>query len=427
MPQATVRKRAEKTRAIPQPEPGLTSADVIARAIALRPMVQAQADEAEALGGYTEALHREFTKAGFYRMTTPKMFGGYEFPLETYFKVIIEIGRGDPGTAWNLALGASHGWMVASHWSEEGQRLLFGETGHFVCPARALDPNSRCEPAPGGGYRLSGQWNYCSGSTYSTHFIGLARSFDANGTEGPPVWAAVDRAQYKVLDDWGGDKTMGMRASGSNSIRVENAAIPESFVVRSPTMFFLREDDRQGTPGTRLHGNPMYLGQLMGPFHCSLTAPVIGAALAAADEFEKYALRMKTYEDATLLRADSDRYQRKLGQTLAMADAAEMILMGMLRRHRERGERWANGGAPLSPKEGIGEWALIQQAGKLAAEAVDLMFRTGGSFLSKKGNRLQRCFNDAQMYRGHMSSQYEEFAGYLGRIQLGRKAGLMGL
>jgi 3-hydroxy-9,10-secoandrosta-1,3,5(10)-triene-9,17-dione monooxygenase len=422
---STARKAARA--AIPQPEPGLTAAEAIARAVALRPMVQAQADAAEALGGHTDALHREFVKAGFYRMTTPKMFGGYEFPLETYFKVIVEIGRGDPGTAWNLALGASHGWMVASHWPEEGQRLLFGEDGYFVCPARALDPNSRCEPAPGGGYRVSGQWNYCSGATHSTHFIGLARSYDAKGNEGPPVWSAVDRAQYKILDDWGGDKVMGMRSSGSNSIRIENAVVPECFVVRSPTMFFLPEGDREGTPGTRLHGNALYLGQLMGPFHCSLTAPVIGAAYAAADEFEKYALRMKTYEDPTLLRADSDRYQRKLGQALAMADAAETILLGMLRRHRERGERWAAGGAPLTPQEGIGEWALIQQAGKLAAEAVDLMFRTGGSFLTKKGNRLQRCFNDAQMYRGHMSSQYEEFAGYLGRMQLGRKAGLMGL
>ncbi|MGH7075541.1 MAG: acyl-CoA dehydrogenase family protein [Stellaceae bacterium] len=412
---------------IPQPEPGLTAEAMVARAIALRPMVHEQADEAERLGGYTAELHEEFKKAGFYRITTPKMFGGYEFPLETYFKVIIEIARGDPGTAWCLALGASHGWVVASHWPEEAQRELFGAGGYFVCPARALVPNTRCEPAPGGQMRVSGQWNYCSGSTHSTHFIGLAQSIDAKGNEGPPVWVAVPRAQFTILDDWGGDKVMGMRASGSNSIRVENALVPESWAVASPTMFFLPEGDRDGTPGTRLHGNPLYLGQLMGPFHCSLVAPVIGAARAAADEFEKYALRMKTYEDPALLRADSDRYQRKLGEAMAMADAAEMILMGMLRRHRERGERWAEGGGPLTPKEGIGEWALIQQAGKLAAEAVDLMFRTGGSFLSKKGNRLQRCFNDAQMYRGHMSSQYEEFAGYLGRMQLGRKAGLMGL
>ena len=143
----------------------------------------------------------------------------------------------------------------------------------------------------------------------------------------------MPRADYTILDDWGGDKIMGMRSSGSNSIRVENAVVPASFIVRSPTMFFLPEGDRDGTPGTRLHGNPMYLGQLMGPFHCSLAAPVIGAALAACDEFEKYALRMKTYEDPTLLRADSDRYQRKLGLGIAMADAAEMIMMGMLRRH----------------------------------------------------------------------------------------------
>ena len=144
--QVSTQTPSGQSRAIPQPEPGLAAEQMIARAVALRPMVMEQATEAEALGGYTEALHREFIKAGFYRITTPRMFGGYEFDLATYFKVIIEISRGDPGTGWSLALGASHGWMVASHWPEEAQRLLFGDDGHFVCPARALDPTAAASP-----------------------------------------------------------------------------------------------------------------------------------------------------------------------------------------------------------------------------------------------------------------------------------------
>jgi 3-hydroxy-9,10-secoandrosta-1,3,5(10)-triene-9,17-dione monooxygenase len=48
-----------------------------------------------------------------------------------------------------------------------------------------------------------------------------------------------------------------------------------------------------GTPGTRLHGNPIYLGPLMGPFHASVVSAVIGATWAAAEEYEAVIRSMK--------------------------------------------------------------------------------------------------------------------------------------
>ena len=100
--------------------------------------------------------------------------------------------------------------------------------------------------------------------------------------------AVVPRGSYTILDDWGGDNVLGMRASGSNSVRVEDVFVPEHHVgYLTPGLGSTPENMENGTPGTRLHGNPMYLGRLAGPFHVTLVMPVVGAARAALDEYEE--------------------------------------------------------------------------------------------------------------------------------------------
>ena len=57
---------------VPVPEPDLKPEEMIARARALRPIVRDEAEAAERRGYYSEALHHEFTKAGFYRCLQPR-------------------------------------------------------------------------------------------------------------------------------------------------------------------------------------------------------------------------------------------------------------------------------------------------------------------------------------------------------------------
>ncbi len=72
-------------------------------------------------GCHSEAMDREFRKAGFYRILQPKLFGGYEFDYPTFYRTMLNIARGNPGVAWCLALGATHDSLVASHWPERAQ------------------------------------------------------------------------------------------------------------------------------------------------------------------------------------------------------------------------------------------------------------------------------------------------------------------
>ncbi len=409
---------------IPVPESDLTPATLFERAIALRGLLREQQDQADEGGAYSPEVHEAFLNAGFYRVTQPRLFGGYEFDLGTNYRLIVEISRGHPAAGWCLSLGGSHAYVVGSHWPEQAQRELFGLDGHFIAPHRPAAMGTLKPVA--GGYLLNGQWNYCSGIPYATHLL-CGAMLDTG--DGPPVGrqAVVPRAAFEILDDWGGDRTLGMRASGSNSARVSNAFVPEHMVVQLDWLGAKPDGMENGTPGTRLHGNPMYLGRMMGPYHCSLVSVVVGAAWAALDEFEALMLRNRSLADPTLLWADHVDYQRPFGLALSMTEAAETILFGVADKYKALCQRWAHDRTPISVEDNLRLWALAQQAGGLARQAVELLFQNSLSAPTRKGSRLDRYFRDVAMYNSHVSALQNNQATYVARAHFGRPTGFRGL
>jgi 3-hydroxy-9,10-secoandrosta-1,3,5(10)-triene-9,17-dione monooxygenase len=127
------------------PEPDLTSQEAIARAAAMRPTLRENRVKAAEEGRYSAELHRAFEDAGFYRLVQPRKYGGYEFGLETYYRTMIEISRGDPGIGWCLTLGTGHTIPLVAHFPEEVVREAFGEDGVFIAPHSAT-PEERSSP-----------------------------------------------------------------------------------------------------------------------------------------------------------------------------------------------------------------------------------------------------------------------------------------
>jgi 3-hydroxy-9,10-secoandrosta-1,3,5(10)-triene-9,17-dione monooxygenase len=182
-----------------------------------------------------------------------------------------------------------------------------------------------------------------------------------------------------------------------------------------------------GTPGTRLHGNPMYLGRMMGPYHCSLVSVVVGAAWAALDEFETLMLRNRSLADPSLLWADHPDYLRPFGQALAMTEAAETLLHGVADRYASLCHRWQRDRTPITVEDNLRLWASAQQAGGLARQAVELLFQNSLSAPTKKGSRLDRYFRDVAMYSSHVSALQANHATYVARAHFGRPTGFRGL
>jgi 3-hydroxy-9,10-secoandrosta-1,3,5(10)-triene-9,17-dione monooxygenase len=421
---ATRRARppAKPVRAIPAPEPDLAPKELIARAVALRERIRAEQDASEARGCHSPELQEAFVKAGFYRTLQPKRFGGYELDYPTFYKAMIEISRGDPGVGWCVILGATHGAQVASHWPEQAQVELFGPEGHFIAPHRAQGPAGKCRRVSG-GYHVEGVWSYASGVPYSTHFIGNVM---VEGTSEQIVFI-VPRSSCEILGDWGGDATLGMRASGSNSVKIAGAFVPEHWVVTMGRGLWSADDVPDGTHGTRLHGNPMYLGRMMGPYHASLVATVVGAARAALDELEAIArARMTRFPPITPWYQDAN-IQRPFGQALLLADTAEAVLIKACEMYMDYCRRWAADGTPFSAEDSLRLWGMLINAGSMACDAVDLIFRAASSAAARKGQRIERYWRDCAMYRSHSSAQSATFATGAARVHFGLPMGMYGI
>jgi 3-hydroxy-9,10-secoandrosta-1,3,5(10)-triene-9,17-dione monooxygenase len=399
---------------IPVPEPDLTPEAVIGRARALIPAIRDQQDEAEQLGHHTAELDRQFTAAGFYRILQPRRFGGYEFDLPTFWRAMLAISEGDPGTGWGLTLGSHHALVVAAWFSEEGQREIFGPSGEFRCPHRP-PPMGTAEPVKGdgevgGGYVVTGTWDYCSGISHATHFMGNAL---VAGTS-DRIAVMIPREQVTVLDDWGGGATLGMNSSGSNSVRAEAVFVPAR---RTAPGDWTHGSDP--APGAALHGNPMYCGRIYAVYHVGLVIPVIGAARAALEEYEQVITTRLTLFPPQVPRYTHPDYQRSYGQAVALTDAAEAIVLRAGEQYMELAGRWDRTGEPFTREDDARMFAMVQQAGQLAARAMDTIFAASGSSAAKRGTRLQRYYRDVAMYRGHIASQDLTTAGELARVHFG--------
>src|SRR5262252_3547778 len=152
---------------VPVPEPDVTPAALVQRAVELRPRLVAYQEECERLRTLPESTRVAFEEAGFYRILQPRRFGGYEFGLDTFTRVMSEIARGCPSSGWTLTLTAGHAHTVA-RWPIEVQAELFGERGDFRCPFVA-GPGATGTRVPG-GCLVRGGWDYGTGCDVATHF-----------------------------------------------------------------------------------------------------------------------------------------------------------------------------------------------------------------------------------------------------------------
>jgi 3-hydroxy-9,10-secoandrosta-1,3,5(10)-triene-9,17-dione monooxygenase len=397
------------------PEPELRPEEMIARAQAMIPMLREQQDDAEARGYYSEAVHAEFVKAGFSRAMQPRRFGGYEFDLLTFVKTMVAISTGDPGTGWCLTLGSSHAWVVASHYPEDVQAGMFAPDGDFRCPHPA-PPWGEAVPVDG-GYRVSGKWQYASGIPYATWALGGASVPPRTAGENPGgLVFAIPRSELTMLDDWGGGRLLGMQSSGSNSFVVDGVFVPERYTLPPAVLF---DASLETTPGFELHGNPLYLCRVPGPYHSSIVLPIVGAARAALEEFQRIVMTKPTTFPPNVLRYQFHDDQRAYGQAMAMTDAAETILYGFAEQYLEAAGRWADTGEPWPSAQDARWWTMLQQAGGLAAGAVELLAHRSTSSSTGRNTRLGRYLRDVTMYRQHVSSQQIDFAVRTGAYYLG--------
>ena len=186
---------------IPAPEPLLTPEELVARARDLVPFLRERAPELEEKRRISDEVVRRLVDAGIFRTIQPRRFGGYEFDLRTFARVMTELSRGDGAVGWVATLNSGHPFWAAKL-ALDGQVEVFGADGDFRCPL-VLRPGGVARPVDG-GYELDGRWDYTSGGEVS-NWLGVNAIVPGTAEGDPPsdmVLAFLRRADYEVVDNW---------------------------------------------------------------------------------------------------------------------------------------------------------------------------------------------------------------------------------
>jgi 3-hydroxy-9,10-secoandrosta-1,3,5(10)-triene-9,17-dione monooxygenase len=382
----------------------MTTQELVEKAIELRPLLIERQAETEELTYPARDLHEKFLAAGFYGMYVPRRYGGLEVDMETYMRVVLELARGCVSSAWCMCLAANHALQIGSWFQERAQDEIFGD-GDFRCASVAapIGPATRVD----GGWQLDGTVAYASGAPYSTHYMGQAM-MPANGDGPPPMLLFVaPRSEWTMLDDWG--DTLGLRGSGSHSVKFDGGVIPEHWAIEDTLMVDV--DVSGGTPGVRLHGNPMYGGRALGPFTMSLAALFIGAAYNALDELESQLHVKPAPRPPFHPRKFDPDYQRMFGSAMARLGMCEAALMDCARQHMELCRLAAEEGREFSYADDMRIGCIAREVYIDAWETMERdIWRPGGSSSAKAGQRMERIFRDMSMMGGHRNTTLRDWA-----------------
>ncbi|MBS0243408.1 MAG: acyl-CoA dehydrogenase family protein, partial [Proteobacteria bacterium] len=187
--------------------------EYLQRARDLGPKIAAAADEIERLRDLPEALFAELRERGFFRLVQPSGYGGAELDPPSLVQVIEEIAGHDASTAW--CLGQTNICALTSAYlAPEVAHEIFGrDTGVLAWgpgPGQAL--------AVPGGYRITGNFDFASGSRLATWLGAHVPVIEADGTkrlgrDGKPLVTTLffRKSSAEVRDTWA---TLGLCGTG---------------------------------------------------------------------------------------------------------------------------------------------------------------------------------------------------------------------
>jgi 3-hydroxy-9,10-secoandrosta-1,3,5(10)-triene-9,17-dione monooxygenase len=363
----------------------VTREEALQRAAALIPLIRENAATAETARRLAPAVRDALHASGLFRYLQPKSRGGMELDFAAWVEIPEMLGRGDCSTAWNVANLASHHRTLAL-FSKEAQDEVWNEDPDALIAAGIAYPQGRAKKVDG-GLLLSGTWNFCSAINDSTWNM-LACMVMENDKPVDWVQCLLRDSEYQIIDDW---QTMGMRGTGSCTVKVEELFVP---LYRTQSM-------ATALPGHRYAGvsentNPMYRIPTSSVGGHGLAGCVIGNAQGALDTTLDWIKSRSTVQGAKM--RDFQTVQLRIGMAGAKIDAARLIL----RSDCIDAESAMIAGRVIGTEEKLRHKRNAALAVKLAMEAIDLLQEMAGANGIYQKSPLERMFRDARSAGAHI-------------------------
>lgn len=352
----------------------------VARSV--REIVRANAAESERERTLNKATVDALWQSGLMQLQNPREAGGLEPTLPEMIEVWEEMAWQDASFGWIGIANLPGSAFAAAYLPDEGFREVFTAHDDRVTLAGQFFPNGQGQVVDG-GYRITGAWNFGSGTGHSEYIVGGFLPFE-NGAlrmaaSGLPdmMVALFPRDEVTFTDNW---NVTGLRATGSFDYNVQDRFVP----THRTYPLFTREHSRGGTS--------FDLG-IMPITAAGHAAWALGTSRSALDDvIELAATKQRMGEPSTL--SGKTTFQRGVAHHEGMWRAAwHHVMQANLRVWDE-----VDGGAPLTPSMRAELRLAATYATEAAREIVQFCHLAAGTTAIREGSRLERSFRD--LYTG---------------------------
>lgn len=367
---------------------------------ALAPEVAARARQCEELRQPPDETIAAFKQAGFFKIMRPKRYGGYELGPRELREVVMAACTGCGSTAWMLTLVAYHPWFVALL-DEEGQEEIFASAPDLLAPV-VFAPNAKAIPVDG-GYRISGQWAFSTGSSHC-NWVGMGATVESKGAP-RHIMVFMPREDVTILDTW---YSTGLRGTASADTLAEDVYVPTRRTMDFEPMWVGRAE------GARLHESWIYRAPMRGFLSQVGLIPAFALIRGMIDAFETRAhQRVKLYSGAR----QRDEFSTQI--RLARAHAAYDACWALMDRDLNDLERYVveEDYADLVRRMNFRMHAshIVETLRQIST---DLLVVSGASAMAET-SPIQRAHRDMHAIAAHHAYVYDAVSEVAGKVRLG--------
>src|ERR1700757_1424450 len=332
-----------------------------------------------------KALVEQLRAAGFYRMVIPCALGGLEVDPLTFLRAVELLAGGAGSVGWNLGNGGV-GQLVTLGLPGGGVHEIYGKRADTIIAGTAVPGGGRAVPIAG-GYRVTGHWQFGTGCQEASWMLG---SFQVIGDDGEPrrhpdggslYWRGVfARTEVEIVP--GSWDVTGLRGTGSFDWTVEDVFLPERRTM--PQIGIPLENQWARWPGLTYQ---LPVQCWVGPHH---SAVITGIARAGINALIELGGGKQPRAPPMGLLCDSPQVQDAVGRADAILNAGRAYRTAMI---TELWNTLASGETTTLEQRARCRLSAAYAADS-AREAMDLMYRHGGSTSYRRESRLAECWRD---------------------------------
>ncbi|MEO1029303.1 MAG: acyl-CoA dehydrogenase family protein [Pseudomonadota bacterium] len=358
-------------------------ADVMRGARSMRSMLFERADELEEVRRLPADIARQMAEIGVFRLVTPESVGGLEASPRQIFETVEELAKGTASAGW-CAMIASTTALNAAYMPLDQAKEIYSapETitgGVFAPMGKAV--------VEGDGYRVSGRWQWGSGSANCNWLCGGCMIFEDGEMRRTESGAPENRMmifpadEAELVDTW---HVAGLKGTGSGDIEVK-----EIFVPKSRSVSLMSDEPREQ--------GPLYLFPAFGLLALGVASVAIGNAAGALDSFKELAVK-KANQGSSKTLSERAVIQSEYSKAVAAWKSARAYLLD------EIDTIWANvsEGNELTFEARVDLRLACTNATRTCAEVCRTLYDYGGGAALFLNNDLQRRLRDAHAMTQHI-------------------------